>query len=216
MRKTVRIEAGDPREEILKEMAAEALKPENLMVVAKGPENRKDSSFDCIEKYGMCFYTVGHVSGNNSTNVFMEHVSPDETTTALKNTAASARIGSLEDVIDEILYGVGGFKPCEAFYRLCDFKPGDSPTYVLITADRTNGAGLMLCDGVFIRLRQILNKNFWIVPSSVHELIIIPVSDDFFISKNKVVSMVAAVNREEVLPEERLINNAFFFDGAIH
>lgn len=205
-RQVVRIKEGDPREAEFRKIAEEALKPENLTVVARGPENRKDPGLECIEKYGMYFYITGHVPGDGAYSVYRKtnyEECGDELCTALKNTASRALIGTMDDAV------FGGMK------KVSEFVPDGIQIYVLTNEEKFCGAGVMLCDGVFLTLKQKLG-NFWIIPSSVHELLILPVSDEFFMDKETVVQMVKDVNHCAVIPEDRLVDNAFFYDGRIH
>ena len=202
-RKTVRINPGDPREEQFKSMAYEALQPQNLRIIARGPENRKNSDIECIEKYGMYFYVAGKVTNGDVYNVFKQKYSTEDLCAAMKNTASSARIGTFEEaVFDEM-------------NKIEDFNPHGIGMYILSNDGRENAAGLMLCEGVMLMLKQKIG-DFWIAPSSIHELIIIPVSDESFFDRDYVVSMVREVNHSVVRPDDRLVDNAFFFDGMIH
>ena len=55
---------------------------------------------------------------------------------------------------------------------------------------------------------------YFILPSSIHELLLVP--DDGTMSPEEAAEMVAAVNSQEVSPEDRLVDGAFLYcDGAL-
>ena len=56
-----------------------------------------------------------------------------------------------------------------------------------------------------------INKKFIIIPSSIHELIILPYSSDVDISD--LYSIIADVNKTAVADEDFLSNNAYIWDG---
>lgn len=203
-------ETGLEREELIR-MAEEALKPENLVVVARGEENRKDHVMDCIEKYGLYFYIAGHIK-DSAYYVYNKGVQSDALFTALRNMAASARIGNLFDLISG---GAENFDiNLDSMVRIDEFSPNDEPMYILTNEEKMQGAGLMLCDEVLNEVRKKIG-NFWIAPSSIHELVIIPQKFCPF-EKEEIVNMVTDINGSVVDRDERLSNNAFFFDGRIH
>lgn len=193
------------RDAILIGLAKEALKPENLLMVAKGPQNRKKPDIQYLSRYGMCFYVAGHVSMIDELfTVYSAQYTSAELCSALKNTAASARVGSIEDIVFQ-----------DSLKTLDEFDPKDDSTiYILTNEEKRDGAGLILCDGVLRRLHQKLG-DYWIVPSCIHELLLFPVSEGSFISRERIVSMVAEVTRT-INSDDRLIDSAFFYDGRIH
>lgn len=69
-------------------------------------------------------------------------------------------------------------------------------------------AGIFLCAEMFQEI--VGRKNFYILPSSIHELIL--VVDSGTIDKEMLNGMVKIVNEEQVVPEERLADHVYYFD----
>lgn len=69
-------------------------------------------------------------------------------------------------------------------------------------------AGIFLCAEMFQEI--VGRKNFYILPSSIHELIL--VVDSGTIDKEMPNGMVKIVNEEQVAPEERLADHVYYFD----
>lgn len=79
------------------------------------------------------------------------------------------------------------------------------------TIDNYYGASIM-ADADF--LKQTWNEfgsDFYILPSSVHEVLFVPVADGITVESLR--EMVAGVNATEVSEEDYLSDNVYFFDG---
>ncbi len=88
-----------------------------------------------------------------------------------------------------------------------------SMMYVLSNCDRVFGASALLYSGSMKALAGKLNKNLIILPSSVHEVILVP--DDGMTEKEFYREMVKEVNDTQVDPEERLSYNIYYYDRVL-
>ncbi len=68
--------------------------------------------------------------------------------------------------------------------------------YVLTTPNRINGAACLLYDGLLEQIKERLGSGFFILPSSVHEVIIVPDCEEN--GRAIFENMVPEVNREQV------------------
>ena len=118
----------------------------------------------------------------------------------MANTERSAVLGSMFDVLD------GGGVSVE------NWEPDGSPMTVLTTREQINGAGVIFCDGVLRKIREKIG-DFYILPSSVHEVLVVPVSEG--IDREELEEMVKSVNAAEVAPEDQLADRVFLFDGTL-
>ena len=82
--------------------------------------------------------------------------------------------------------------------------------YCLTNEEYDNGAGLIMQDGLISQVADILGSNYYIVPSSINELLIIPDSKE--VELNILASMVWEVNRIQVAPEARLSDEVQYYD----
>lgn len=87
---------------------------------------------------------------------------------------------------------------------------GDSLMYVLSNRQRMFGAATLLYARSVRELADKLNKNLIILPSSVHEVLLVP--DDGVTEKEFFKEMVKDVNDTQVEPEERLSYNVYHYD----
>lgn len=91
-----------------------------------------------------------------------------------------------------------------------DFTSGRIPMYVLTNRQKINGAACMLYPDVLRLFGEKLGRDFYILPSSVHELILVP--DDESISKEALWEIVTDINRTQVAEEEILADSIYFYD----
>ena len=188
----------------VQKMVSEACKPENIILIARGEENKKEDHVKSIDKYGMHFYLAGRAGFYGD---IIGEFTDEEYTKAVLNTSQHARIGSLDEYIKSF--------PDYEFQRVRDFTPDGSDLYILTNEDKCNGAGVFICEGVLETIRQKIG-NFWIFPSSIHELILCPVTDKETINKHYAEEMVRDINRGFVIKKEQLSDRVFYYDGRIH
>lgn len=89
-------------------------------------------------------------------------------------------------------------------------EAGDSPLMILTNRERFQGAAVILYPGIKNLIDRSFPKGFWLLPSSVHEWIVMPKSplDDV----NALVSTVTEINRNVVSPGDVLADNVFTLD----
>lgn len=92
-------------------------------------------------------------------------------------------------------------------YRL---KQQSDAMLVLSNQQNFYGAACILYDGVLQQLADLNRTNYYILPSSVHEVILLPQEMNEYPYELK--SMVKEINRTQVEPEEILSNDVYFFD----
>lgn len=90
------------------------------------------------------------------------------------------------------------------------------PMYVLTNTSRLNGACCILYKNLLQHIADTIDSDFFILPSSIHEVIILPAKDRSGIIE--ISEMVRTVNITEVSSEEVLSDHAYFFsrkDGCV-
>ncbi|MEG0962191.1 MAG: DUF5688 family protein [Lachnospiraceae bacterium] len=85
-----------------------------------------------------------------------------------------------------------------------------APMYVLTNQQRLNGACCILYEGVLADMANRLNSSLYILPSSIHEVIIIPA--DAATNPNSLTQMVQDINNTSVLPEEVLSDHIYYYN----
>lgn len=89
-------------------------------------------------------------------------------------------------------------------------KNSEASMYVLSNRYKTYGAVEILDEKSLRLFADRIDSNFYILPSSVHELIVIPADKE--IDVNTLYDMVNTVNAEEVPEYDFLSNNVYFYD----
>lgn len=85
-----------------------------------------------------------------------------------------------------------------------------SQLYVLSNMSKNKGAAVLSYPGVLEKADQLFPQGFYILPSSIHEMLIVPKSPE--INPKELGEMVRAVNRAEVAKEEQLSDRVYEYD----
>lgn len=103
---------------------------------------------------------------------------------------------------------------------LAEMLTGDSegmpPLYVVTNDRQMNGAAVLLYDGILERFARQTGCDFYILPSSVHETLFLPVPPDS--DRYGIPEMVRGINAGCLAPEEILSDNAYLYhagDGSV-
>lgn len=91
----------------------------------------------------------------------------------------------------------------DSFFEEC-------PIQILTNTEQMQGAAVMLYPGVLEEIAKKERRNLYILPSSVHEVIILPETGRE--TADVLREMVCEVNRTQVAPEEVLSDNLYYFD----
>lgn len=142
---------------------------------------------------------------NNSMMEKLEMTKAELHETALKNSAEMfpVTIRPMGDVIKELMDDI--YKKDD----VTDFS--DLKMFVVTNPKCTNGAAAMIYGKEQIHeLAGQLDSNFFILPSSVHEVLLIPDNKDSDLQGLK--DMVYEVNRTQVAMADRLSDNVYYYD----
>ena len=110
----------------------------------------------------------------------------------------------------------GGMTEEEAREAIAQMMPPtpEEKLYVLTNEDKLNGAAIVLNDKVMDDITEKLGQDFYILPSSVHEVLVVPKDPNVDLSTLE--SMVQEVNATQVRPEERLSDHVYAYDTKEH
>lgn len=84
------------------------------------------------------------------------------------------------------------------------------PLYVLSNNKKILGAACMLYPGVLQKFAEIVNCNLYVLPSSVHEVILLP--EDENVSGASLLAMVTEINRTQVEESEVLADSVYYYN----
>lgn len=82
--------------------------------------------------------------------------------------------------------------------------------FVLTNSLRSFGAACILYDGMLDKISEEIGENFYILPSSIHEMIIVPESNSP--SREHLNEMITEVNQTQVDEEEFLSECVYYYD----
>lgn len=110
------------------------------------------------------------------------------------------RIMPMEDAISEI---IGIEIPSDAPY----------PMYVGTNPERILGASILMYETYLEDLAAQIEDDLCIAPSSIHEVLIFPLS---LVQLARIIEIVRDVNRTVVLPQEQLSDSAYIYRRGTH
>lgn len=84
------------------------------------------------------------------------------------------------------------------------------PMFVLTNSKKLFGAACMLYPGELKSFARLQESNLYILPSSIHETILLPERAD--IDKNMLLKMVIEINHSQVAEEEVLADSVYFYN----
>lgn len=162
----------------------------DLVIVARSFKNRKDDLIKPIEiKNGIYFYLAYDLNGKAA---YISNFSQEEIYKAKTNMIRRARLGSMMS-----LFSSGG--------STIDEYESKEPINVATLDKRMYGAGLLICEE-FLRVMKNKIGDYYILPSSIHEIIFTPTD---ILSLEDATQMVIEVNSECVSDDEFLADRAF-------
>lgn len=88
---------------------------------------------------------------------------------------------------------------------------GNEQMYVLSNDSRLNGAATVLNEKAMEDIAEKVGGDFFILPSSIHELLVVPKQDGMDYSSLE--AMVQEVNATQVAPEEKLSDHVYEYDA---
>ena len=109
-----------------------------------------------------------------------------------------ARIDTMENILREMFLQ----EPVEESF-------GNSQMYVLSNTEKLHGSSCIIYPNILENFANEIGTNFYILPSSVHETILLP--DYGNTDKSALYEMVKEINHTEVEPEEILSDSVYYF-----
>lgn len=138
---------------------------------------------------------------------------------ALKNTPVllKSSITPMSSLLHEIARECGDDRASRVVDEMeCEGDTCGESLYVLTNSSRVNGAACILYDNLLGSFAEVIHADLYILPSSVHEVILLPKLNSF--DKSDLLNMVREVNEQGVAEDEVLSDNVYEYnrkDGVI-
>ena len=97
---------------------------------------------------------------------------------------------------------------------ISDMIPPDDMMYVLSNEQKVNGAAALLDEKMMDQVAEKVGVDFYILPSSVHEVLIVPA--EVGMDLKDLENMVQEVNATQVAPQDRLSDHVYQYDNETH
>ena len=100
------------------------------------------------------------------------------------------------------------------FMGIPSVDPADEMMFVMYNTSKLYGAAAMIDPNNMDYARNLIQSDFYILPSSVHEVLL--VKTDMASSVEELESMVQQINGSEVEPQDRLSDHVYKYDYVRH
>jgi hypothetical protein len=117
-------------------------------------------------------------------------------------------IRDMNEIVSEIMLtgGLDGFCEEEDMEELSE----STPMYVLTNKCRIEGASCIIYPNLLKDFAFTIGKSFYVIPSSVHEVILVPADDTT--EADEIRNMIREINDTQVKVEEILSYSLYYFD----
>lgn len=160
------------------------------------------NGFGLDDSMGSITVTKSHVAAWDISNEYLHE-------SAMQNIGNNEySIKSMREVIAE---SFGAMLPLSE----SDVVQGEIPMYVLTNKEKINGASGIICTDLLQSFSERIGSNLIVLPSSIHEVLLVPAQNENA-EMLDFVKMVTNINTYEVDFEERLSNNAYFYNKDKH
>lgn len=176
-----------------------------LVNYKKNEELLQDVPYYRFQDLAIIFYCMIHADYSNQANILIHNhhlglwnvTMDDLRQVAAKNTPLllPPEFLSMQTLLDE--YHMGD---CEL------------PMYIMSNKYRTNGATVLLYEQMLQQTADLFQKNLIILPSSIHEIILIPVVSADAKKLTEFTQMVQEVNESQLADDEILSDHAYYFN----
>lgn len=138
------------------------------------------------------------------------NVTEEELYNAAMNNAIRENDYTIIPLLD-VIKGRMGFMPDEITAEL---ESTCKNLKILTNKDKTYGASVIMNPGLLQKIAREFNKNMYILPSSIHESILVLDDNDMFNPRiaSELFDMVEVVNATELEVEDVLSNNVYYYD----
>lgn len=162
-----------------------------LVIVGRSYKNRKDDAVKPVAiKNKIYFYVAYDLNGKT---MYPGAATPEQIYKAKANMMRRVRLGSMMS----LLFSEGE--------TLENFKFSGNPMNVATLDCKMYGAGLLYCEEFLKEMEEKIGR-YYILPSSIHELIFVPADA---VPKSDLTDMVREVNETQVSEDDYLADRAF-------
>ena len=206
--KNARMENAD----IVDEFIDYELAKSNICLKLINAEENKEMLFDVphrrFHNLAICYiYIVNNIDGIASVLIKNEHLKRWDVKE--KDIYDQAYINTMNKLPFKIWNLADIVNTC---YNL-ELNNIDIPMKVVSNEYKIFGANTMLYTDLMKEIGKELDSDFYIIPSSIHEIIVL--SNDLTRTNKEILEMVIEVNKTVVSKEEKLADSVYFYDRAL-
>ena len=116
-------------------------------------------------------------------------------------------LADMNEIVKSMIFGE---EPENLLGRKLDMETMQNPMFCLTNESKMNGASLLLQEDIRKQIGECLGSDYFVIPSSVHEVLILP--DNGIFQVPELNAMVQEVNETQVERQEQLSDKVQFCD----
>lgn len=144
------------------------------------------------------------VSLMNEWGVSVEQIQADA---MMADTNRGVQLVGMTQIIESMIFGG---TPKNLLNEKLDMETVENPMFCLTNESKMNGASLLLQEDIRKQIGECLGSDYFVIPSSVHEVLILP--DNGIFQVPELNAMVQEVNETQVERQEQLSDKVQFCD----
>lgn len=151
-------------------------------------------------------------------HVMLKNDSDQVTSVAVRNEMLDIWGISIETLITDTLANVERIMPskicslAEMIGLMGVFVPEENPLVICTNIQGSYGAAALFYPGVQAKLAKQVGGNYYVLPSSCHEVLILP-EKECQVPASELKAMVTEINATQVAPEEKLTDSVYYYNA---
>ena len=186
-----------------------------LVSFEKNQELLKEVPFFRYQDLAVIFYCLLHASAENQANILIHnhHLNLWKTD---KETLYRLAKKNTPQLLPPQLTPMSSLLKEMQLVAETPLPEAAPPLYVLTNTYRTNGATVLLYDDILKELSDLFEKDLIILPSSIHEVLILATDENDRQNLDHYTAMVKEVNASQLQDEEILSDHAYYYCRHSH
>lgn len=186
-----------------------------LVSFEKNQELLKEIPFFRYQDLAVIFYCLLHASTENQANILIHNHHLDLWKTD-KEALCQLAHKNTPKLLPPQLTPMHSLLKEKALSPETPLPEAMPPLYILTNTYQTNGATVLLYDNLLKELSDLFEKDLIILPSSIHEVLILPADENDRKNLSHYTAMVKEVNASQLQDDEILSDHAYYYCRHSH
>lgn len=165
----------------------------------------------CYQDLAIIFYCMLHATDETQANILIHNVHLDMWKTD-KDTLYALAMENTPSLLPWELSSMG--EVLQECHMQEEFLHDEIPMYILTNRYRTNGASVILYENLLAEISEHFGKDLIILPSSIHEVLLLPTDTLEENELTQYTAMVREVNETQLSDDEILSDHVYYYSRS--